>query len=101
MTDPKVYPLTAKFEDWARDELKQLGPIPAATVRYSLWDIYKHLKENLHEYEHGTTDVEVVFENLGLDLSRIDDDDERRRLCLRLYCAVLEDLLLTFINRVQ
>ena len=41
MTDHVVYPLTVKFEDWARGELKPLGAGPNAQVRYSLWDIYK------------------------------------------------------------
>lgn len=89
MTDPKVYPITAEFEEFTKD--LPLGPNGKAVA--------KLMATTLGEYEHGTAEPEDVFQAIpGFDLSHMDDDVERRLLCLKLYRAVLEDMVQVMAN---
>jgi len=89
MTNPEVYPITAFFEQ-ATAKL-DLGPCGKQVISL--------MASTLGEYEHGTAEPEDVFQGVqGFDLSDVDDKNERRQICLRLYKAVLEDMALVLAN---
>ncbi len=77
-----VYPITDKV----KEELVEFVTNPAI----------ESMINALGEYEHGTADVEGVFD----DIFREHADEIKRRedygeLCLKLYAAALQDLALT------
>lgn len=93
-SNPDVYPTTAAFEKFAAE---QHGNLKAKT--YTVGKLGEVMGEVIGEYEHGIAEPEDVFRQiLGFDLSAVDDDRERRRICLDLYAAVCRDLLLSFLS---
>jgi hypothetical protein len=100
-TDAQVYPVAAEFETNMQPHLDKLS----FGRRLRLQFVYNSMRENIGEYEHGTADVDDVFEGIeGLpgvprhDPDDLDYDDrpDQARL-LKVYAAVCEDLLLTII----
>lgn len=100
MSDATVYPITAAFEKDVDDVLHSWCVDnrvmePKQDIRW----IMNSMKSTLGEYEHGTADIEDVFRGvIGLDLSDVDDNQERRKMCLEMYSAVLRDIALVLVN---
>lgn len=74
MTNPDVYPITAAFEK----EFEQ-----RASRYYATWEAFKAMAGNIGEYEHGSADVEDVFDGEDINLNN--------------YVAVCTDILNTMI----
>lgn len=90
MTNRSLYPQTVILEEFV-SELTNVGPNGRMVIQL--------LEETFLEYEHGTADIEDVFaETIGFELSAVDDEMERRRICLNLYRKVLEDVILVIAN---
>lgn len=98
MTDKAMYPITGTFEEMVAAMFKEAKLPSTPAVPLDKVAVFNRMSESLGEYEHGTTEPEDVFKSIpGFDLSGIDDEDERRRICLRLIAAVYEDLLLAMV----
>lgn len=105
MTNSDVYPVTAGFEQWYEAALDRLfTKDPQAKVPEGLNTAYEAVRTALGEYEHGSADVDQVFE--GTDMAttyreyRASDLDDRPlyRQMLQIYANVCTDVILTMLN---
>lgn len=100
-TNRDVYPESAAFEDfWDTfvvpnfDETKGDHIVHQAIVS----TLFSVMRSNLGEYEHGSADVEDVFEGIGefnVDAEEEDAQSKNWRILLRMYSAVCGDILLS------
>jgi hypothetical protein len=90
------YPITASFEAWAESE-PWAGP--------ECHELYKAMRDILVEYEHGTADIEDVFEGIeGLpgvprhdpEDMEYDDRPDTERL-LKVFREVCKEVLMYMI----
>jgi hypothetical protein len=98
-----LYPVTAQFELEgqvlsAPEELKQ-----NEEEIYSVVGLHKIAVDVLGEYEHGTTEIEDLFDNEIAELLPFgcseNDSRKLRKLLLQMHAAVLADFFLTLRNR--
>jgi hypothetical protein len=91
-SNPEVYPITRSFEDWWEEEMTVLRVPPASAA---LSELYRICRENIGEYEHGSADVEDLFDTAGLVTP------ESSAPLVRAYAEVCKDIILTFIQEGQ
>lgn len=89
MHNAKVYPITHALETQAIDAGIEITEMP-----------YRAMLEVVGEYEHGTAEVELNFEDVDLVFGEGEDADEfyTSREALKAYAAVTLDLMLSIHN---
>jgi|SRR5215469_2113776 len=98
MSNPDVYPITAAFEQEFEGRLPKYFRTPSGLT--SVQRLYEIIRETIGEYEHGTADVEDVFDDLIDDIRHTTDPDEFHRATMKCYAAVASDLLMTILNTI-
>ena len=99
MTNPEVYPITYAFEE----EYAMRVQLVPGHLRQPVQALYEVMAGNIGEYEHGSADIEDVFEDLMPDPHTYHYEDERRAAwekCMKMYSAVCGDVLMSLISVV-
>lgn len=94
-SNPDVYPLTASFEDWWKgmDKRWYCGNNAATKA------LFERCRDCIGEYEHGSADVEDVFDpdfNGLVEAALERDSVAYSKTMLKAYVAVCTDIILTF-----
>lgn len=103
MTNPDVYPVTAEFEQYTQAFLDNCDRtrVSETTLRNGQ-RLRNIMAGTIGEYEHGTADVDVVFDEEVSDTNFDDQDkplpEHLRRKALKYYTEVCKDILLTVVS---
>lgn len=85
-----MYPITTEFEKLQSTLLDPVVVKLAPVVRVGVQDLFVNMMHDIGEYEHGSVDVDDVFEERSL--AYVAD-----RALVRMYANVCEDVLRSYL----